>query len=80
MFRAAVIGTWVVATRWLPEMHDVDDVGRGKFRANPAGGFDVPVDETFVSVDCTAPRELPMMQNEFVIDSGKLFMINHGGD
>lgn len=44
-----------LATRWLPEIHDVDDVGRKKFRASPAGGFGVPVDGTFVTVDCTAP-------------------------
>lgn len=51
---------------------EVDDAG--------GGGFVVMDDGTFVTVDCTAPREPSSMQFDFVGTGGKLYLNNDDGE
>lgn len=51
---------------------DVDDAA--------GGGFVVMNDGTFVSVDCTNPREISSMQYDFVGTNGKLYLNNDDGE
>jgi predicted dehydrogenase len=51
---------------------EVDDAG--------GGGFVVTTDGTFVTVDCTSPREHSSMQFDFVGSAGKLTLNNDDGE
>lgn len=51
---------------------DVDDSG--------GGGFVVMDDGTFVTVDCTVPREISSMSLQFVGTEGKMYMNNDDGE
>ena len=51
---------------------EVDDAG--------GGGFVVMDDGTFVTVDCTIPRELSSMTLQFIGSEGKLYMNNDDGE
>lgn len=51
---------------------DVDDAG--------GGGFVVMDDGSFVSVDCTIPREISSMMFQFIGTEGKLYINNDDGE
>lgn len=58
MYRAAIIGAGGVAGLGLLGMHDEDDIGRKKFRASHAGGFDANDDVQLVAVADIDPGKL----------------------
>lgn len=51
---------------------DVDDSG--------GGGFVVMDDETFVTIDCTVPRNISSMSLQFIGTEGKMYMNNDDGE
>jgi predicted dehydrogenase len=51
---------------------DVDDAG--------GGGFVVMDDDTFVTIDCTIPRQISSMNLQFVGTEGKLYLNNDDGE
>lgn len=56
----------------LDVSQDVDDAG--------GGGYIVMDDGTFVTVDCTIPREISSMTLQFIGTEGKLYMNNDDGE
>ncbi|AEH38965.1 Gfo/Idh/MocA family protein [Halopiger xanaduensis] len=56
----------------LEAAREVDDAG--------GGGFVVMDDDTFVTVDCTIPRDSSSMTLQFIGDAGKLYLNNDDGE